>query len=154
DASLRPRVLITVAQCAGKLRDPEQGHAVLARVISAADTGRGEAELAVLFLAVAEAAAQLRDPNQAQALLIMAMQQTAGISAEPAKVHAEVALAETALRLGNRAQAKALMDAVIAARQRLGVNAVSDADLVRAVVVTAALGEWGRVASVAGMLDS
>src|SRR5262249_44086143 len=113
-----------------------------------------EAELAALFLAAAEAAAQLRDPGQPQALLSKAVEQTVGISAHPAKAHAEVALAETALRLGNRAQAKASLDAVIAARQRLGAKAVSDADLARAVAVAAALGEWNRVASAASMADS
>jgi len=46
------------------------------------------------------------------------------------------------------------MDAVIAARQGRGAKAVSDADLVRAIAVAAALGEWRRVESAAGMLDS
>jgi len=127
---------------------------VLAQVTSVSDTADGEAELAALFVAAADAAQQLQDPTQAQALLARAAQQTAGISAEPAKAHAEIALAETALRLGNRAQAKSSMDAVITARQGRGAKAVSDADLVRAVAVAAALGESDRVASAVSMLDS
>src|SRR5262249_19947604 len=108
---------------------------------------------AALFLAAAEAAAQLQDSSQAQALLSRAAQHTSSISAEPAKAHAEVALAETALKLGNLAQANAARERVIAARRGVGAKAVSDADLVRAVAVAAALGEWEQVTSGADMLD-
>ena len=43
---------------------------------------------------------------------------------------------------------------MIATRQGRGAKAVSDADLVRAVAVGAALGESDRVPSAVGMLDS
>jgi uncharacterized protein HemY len=146
--------LISVAQAAGKLADPAQGRQLLDGVVSTADRGRGEAELAALFLTSAETAAKLGEPAQARTLLSRAAQETAGIRAESAKAHAEVALAETALQVGERSQAQASLKALGAMRESSGAKVVADPDLVRAVTVAASLDQWQWATSMVDTLNT
>jgi hypothetical protein len=151
---LRSRVLIYVAQAAGKLRDPAEGRTVLDNVLAAAESGYGQAERAAVFLALAETAAKLGDPAQARALLGTAAQETQGISADLTKARALVALAETTSQLGDTAQSQTALKAVEAMRQRFGAKIVTDPDLTRAVTVAASLQEWKWALSMADQFST